>query len=517
MRSHLGWLAVSFLAAVAAITATPAHAAWHEARSKHFIIYADGNPNRLRDFALRLEKFDQAARAISSMPDPPIGDGNRLTLFVMPSAADVRQLVGEKNKFLEGFYTGRASGSLAYVAKPKGSSEDFDGESVLYHEYAHHLMMQQLEHAYPQWYVEGYAEFLSTPKFNKNGSVVLGNAPQHRAWGLFYGKSLPLEALIGGTYGDITKLPAEQRESIYGRGWLLVHYLFMEPKRKGQLESYIRLLSDGTEPARAVATALGDLKQLDKELQAYLNRSTIVTLQVPPALLKTGPVEVKPLSPAAAEIILTRARLKMHSDKSEVEPLALPIRTAQARFPDDELLELTLAEAEFKLERYDVAEAAADWALKANPQSTEAMILKGKAMIERGALAEGDTSRQFAEARKLFIAANKLDPEDPEPLMEFFQAFVREGVRPTANAIEALHYASNLAPQDLGLRMSSAVAYLNEGKGKEARETLRPVAYSPHGGAISEAARRMIAQIDSGDVRGALTAGGARPIRSKAQ
>ena len=103
-------------------------------------------------------------------------------------------------------------------------------------------------------------------------------------------------------------------------------------------------------------------------------------------------------------------------------------------------------------------------AIKANPRSPEALLLKGRAMLERAAVAEGDQTALFAEARKTFIAANKIDAEDPEPLLDFYRAFVREGVRPTANAIDALHYASNLAPQDVGVRMNSALAYLNEGK-----------------------------------------------------
>jgi hypothetical protein len=67
-----------------------------------------------------------------------------------------------------------------------------------------------------------------------------------------------------------------------------------------------------------------------------------------------------------------------------------------------------------------------------------------------------------------------------------------------------LHYASDLAPQDLGLRVNSAIAYLEEGKLKDARAALAPVAYSPHGGSISETAARMIAEIDKGDAKAAL-------------
>jgi len=88
--------------------------------------------------------------------------------------------------------------------------------------------------------------------------------------------------------------------------------------------------------------------------------------------------------------------------------------------------------------------------------------------------------------------------------MEFYTAFLTEGIRPNANAISALHYASDLAPQDLGVRVNSAIAYLNQDKGKEARATLVPVAYSPHAAGVGDLARRMIAKIDAGDTKGAL-------------
>jgi hypothetical protein len=53
--------------------------------------------------------------------------------------------------------------------------------------------------------------------------------------------------------------------------------------------------------------------------------------------------------------------------------------------------------------------------------------------------------------------------------------------------------------------MNSAVAYLNEGKPREARSTLTVVAYSPHVGQMGEAARRMIIAIDGGNPTAALS------------
>jgi cytochrome c-type biogenesis protein CcmH/NrfG len=502
MSLYLRLVAAALLATT---VAAPVHAAWHEAKSKHFIIYADENPKALLDYASRLEKFDQAARTILRMDDPAVGDGNRLTVFVLPTDEAVRKLAGDETGFLKGFYTGRATGSLAYV--PKRSAGQPNGglgsDSIFYHEYAHHLMAQQLDHPYPEWYVEGFAEFLSTPQFKKDGSVGLGAPPQHRAWGLFNGKSLPLETLLGGGY-QISAISKDERESIYGRGWLLVHFLFMSGKRNGQLDRYLADIAKGAPSLDAARSGFGDLKALDKELDAYLKQRTVMTFNVAAAGAQSGPIDIKPLSQGAGQVVLLRAKMKKGVDTAEQEALAAEIRKVQTRFPGDELVELTLAEAELDTVHVAAAEAAADRALRTNPKSTEGMVLKGRAVLARAVEAEGDPSKLFAEARRLFISANKLDPEDPEPLMEFYKAFLRESGQPTANAIEALHYASNLAPQDLGLRMNSAVAYLNEGKLKEARRTLVPVAYSPHGGGMATEARRMIVRIDAGDAQGAL-------------
>jgi tetratricopeptide (TPR) repeat protein len=481
---------------------TPAHARWYVARSKHFIIYADEKPNRLAEFSTRLEKFDQAARILLRMDDPVIGDGNRVTVFVMPTAKDVQKLAGDS--FLAGFYTGRVSGPLAYVAK-RDDDSDLGSDTILFHEYAHHLMMQQLDQPYPQWYVEGFAEFLSVPVFGRDGSVGLGVAPQHRGWALFNAKPLPIEEIVGETYGDITKLTPEQRESIYGRGWLLTHYLTRETKRAGQFDRYIGAIASGSTAIAAARASFGDLAQLDKELNAYLRRNEIVGSKIGADRIHPAPIEVLPLTEAGAAVVLLRGRIKYGLKDAEARQALDQVRAIAARYPGDVLVETTLAEAELDGGNAAAAEAAADRAAKADPRNAEALVLKGRAMAERAEKLE-DPARHdlFDKARETFIAANKLDVEDPEPLMEYYQAYVSEGVRPTDNAIAALHYASDLAPQDLGLRMNSAVAYLNEGKPKEARSTLVLVAYSPHAGTVAAMARRMIARIDANDPKGAL-------------
>ena len=232
------------VAAMLAAAGTQAHAAWYQASSKHFVIYADENPGELSNFASRLERFDQAVRFIRGMDDPPVGDGNRLTVFVLPSVEAVQQLVGG-DRVIDGFYIGRASGSYAFVPRKayEDDSESLNASTIFFHEYSHHLMFQIVDRPVPEWVVEGFAEFMSTVRFEKNGDIGIGAPPNYRAWGLFNGERLPLATMLSGKY---SKINDEQRESIYGRGWLLIHYLTFEKSRAGQLERYVDLLSKGT-------------------------------------------------------------------------------------------------------------------------------------------------------------------------------------------------------------------------------------------------------------------------------
>jgi len=480
---------------------TLAHASWHEASSKHFVIYADDKPERLREFAIKLEKFDQAVRSARSMQDHSPGQGNRLTVFVVASISEVQKISQMNDRDLAGFYTGRATGSIAFVPRKAGdgSKWSLDPENIFFHEYAHHLMMQELSRPYPEWLVEGFAEFMSTAIFERDGSVGLGAPALHRAYSLLEGAQIPIAALLAGNYG---KLDSEGRASLYARGWLLAHYLTFEPKRGGQLETYLDGIAKGDEPLKAAETAFGDLRQLERDVDSYLKRRKMSYLSVPAAKAQPGRIDIRPLSEGAAAIIPLRMRSKRGVDKDSSAPLAEQIRSVGRKYPDDAMVQVTLAEAEYDAGNLDAALAAADRALKADPKSTEAMIYKGRVMMAKGEKSGEDVD--WKEARRWFLAANKLDTEDPEPLMLYYQTFVWQGERPTANALSALHYASRLAPQDGGLRMTSAIAYLNERKLDEARLEIAPIAYDPHGGEFAAAARRMLDLVAKGDVDSAL-------------
>ena len=490
-------------ALLAVTAAAPSTAAWHKASTAHFVIYADETPDKLRAFATKLEKFDKAVRQVRGMADPKVGDGNRLTVFVVPDMKAVQKLATAMTNLtpnLAGFYSGRAEGSIAVVPK-RASDYDPDDQSTFFHEYAHHLMYFDLNDPVPLWYSEGFAEFMSTATFGKDGSVILGRAALGRANAVDDKRTFPLEKMLAANYDRLTE---PEWESLYARSWLLTHFLTFETTRKGQIQRYLKDIATGKNSLAAAQGAFGDFAILDRNLHGYLGRSKMSALKVAAAALPVGPVAVEPLSAGAAEMMPHRMRLKAGVPKVEQPALAQAIRAVAAKHSTDALAQVTLAEAEFDAALYAAAEAAADRALAASPQSVEAMIYKGRAILEQAATDE--KGKSFADARAWFSKANKIDSEDPEPLMLFHSAYVRDSGRPSPNAVAALHYASDLAPQDTGLRMQSAYQYLRDGKLPQARKALVPIAFDPHGGGAAKAAQASIAKIDAGDAKGAQAA-----------
>jgi tetratricopeptide (TPR) repeat protein len=485
-------LRLTLIAAALAFVAGPAGAAWHKASTPHFVIYADEKPDDLRAYAEKLERFDKAVRVARGMKDPPFGDGNRLTVYIVPDALSVARLKRGADPAVAGFYRVNATGSYAFI--PRRISKDLliTPDVVFFHEYAHHLMFQDLSTPMPPWLTEGFAEFMGTAEVGKDGSVGLGVAPTHRAWAL-KGKvrnPFPFTQMLAAEPARTN----EERSALYARGWLLSHYLTFAPKRKGQLEAYLAAMAAGQAPGEAARATFGDLQALERETIDYLRADKFPYLTIPAMALPIGKVEIAPLSPGLAAML--PLALRMHSGSEAPADYLGDIRAAAAAYPGDAAVQVLLSEAETRNKQYRAAEASADRALAANPALIAAMIQKGRALAGRAEAREAGVT--FANARDWFMKANRADPEDPEPLLLYYQTYAAERVRPTANAIAALHYASDLAPQDMGLRLQSARLHAAAGNKAEARKRAILVAFNPHNVALAEQARRFVEQLDTG-------------------
>lgn len=298
-----------------------------------------------------------------------------------------------------------------------------------------------------------------------------------------------------------------QREAIYGRGWLLTHFLMFDKARRDQLPAYIRAINDG-KPVAEAARVFGDPKALGRELDSYLNRRRLTAFTVSADKIKVGEVKLRTLGAGEAATMPVRIRSKRGVDKTEAKLVAIEARKRAAPYPADAAAQIVLAEAEYDAGQFDAAEAAADRALAADPKAIDALVYKGMARMARGERAADTAEATWKEVRRLFARANRLDPDDPEPLILFYSSYAAQGIAPTANAAMGLETAFLLAPQDRSLRVMAARQLVIDGKVAAAKTTLRPIAYDPHGGSRAQWASAQIALLDKGDGNAALAAWG---------
>lgn len=471
---------------------TAALASWNEARTRHFIIYSEQKPEQLRRYAEQLERYDQAVRKLRGMSDPALSDAGKVKIYVLRNQAAVEAMAGSQG--VAGFYITRPSGPLAFVHRDDAENDwDLDGRTVFFHEYLHHLMLQDLDIALPGWIVEGAAELFATAREQKDGSLSFGYAPLHRTYGLFNLNSLTIEEMVGATS---EKMTSEEVEQLYGRGWLLTHMLTFGNDRKGQMDRYITGLRRGLPALQAGKEAFGDLKQLDRDLRGYLNKSRLTGVSVSASTITTGNVDLRPLSEAEAAMLPVVMRSQRGVSSKTAPAVLADARRIAARFPADPFVLAALAEAEQDAGNNPQAIAAADKALASNPNHAKALVMKARAML---ATASKEAAKADWKAVRTAIGrANRLDPDFAEPLMLFYDSYLSQGLAPTRNAVDGLLYAQALVPQDDGLRLLAARQLLTDGKLPAARKMFAPLAYDPHAGKRRAERVAVLTAIDAG-------------------
>lgn len=476
--------------------ATPAQAEWWEAETDHFIVYSESAAANAKEFAEKMEQLDMSLRSLQNVKFSKVtSESQKLTVFRFGDTDNIGGLVGSSN--VAGFYIPRLGGSVAFTpvksntrntsallgsklgATGESEKKKLDAEKVLFHEYTHHFMFQHFDAAYPKWYSEGFAETVATIVMRPDGSFHIGDPPNYRSDALFNSMlNVSIERMLTAP----NKPTGEDQYSWYSLGWLLNHYLTFEPSRQGQLKQYLRAIDSGTKPADAARQVFGDLGKLQRDVMKHKG-GQLPGIDVKIANFSHPIAQMRRLTPDEEAIMKVRIRSGAGVNKKLAPKAAGDARAVAANYPNSYPVQLALAEAEFDLSTFEPAslskaEAAADRALAAKPDSVEAMVYKGRVLLERG---KTDKS-QLAEARKWFAKAYNLDKEHPAPLYYNYLTYYEAGGAIPESAIIGLEKAYDLALYDDELKLVLARQLLAEKKGPAARSILMPLAINPEFG-----------------------------------
>jgi tetratricopeptide (TPR) repeat protein len=485
--------------------ASPAAAEWRQARTNHFILTIDDTEEGARDFASRLERFDTAMRQLYGIPDDPDRHSRPIEIYAL-----------DRDLFLQscgcpgalGYYRQRAAGSFIFAVHMPGIDRKsktgwWSSQTLLLHEYSHHFAYSNFPIAYPYWFSEGFAEFNANVSFEADGSVVIGYPANYRAEGLKSGTRLSAKKLF-----DPLRYGVGDLDLLYGRGWLLTHYLMLHPQRKPQLTAYLAAMNKGKQSLPAAEEAFGDLGVLNDELDRY-QKGRFATIRVAPP--PSEPKVMMTLLPPGQAAMLPVHALLLNGIRKDYD-LGVAQRAAKIarRYPQDAVVQAQWAEAEHVAGRLNKADEAADAALKLKPDLVEALIRKGLIALNRANEAKPADPSLWTVARGWIQKANRADPSAVMPLYLYYASFVAAKAKPTPAAIKGLMRAQVLAPESYEVRLALARQMLIDGDGASARFLLQPVAFAPHRAKDENVPRQVIELIDAGklaEAKAAMTKG----------
>lgn len=477
----------SLLLLVALACAGPAWADWRRAETDHFIVYSNGSERSLRDYAIRLERFNGLLQSLLSGGREQ--EGRKLPVYLVADGRELRVANPSLPEGIAGYYWTSEADTLAVLVR--GRDDD-----LLLHEYAHHFMATLGDGRYPGWLNEGYAEYFATATTSERGRATFGQPPAGRQQALAQRRWMPMDALLRAR-GAFDVPDRDVRQMYYAQSWLLTHWLASDSERLGRLSAYLSAVNGGADAVEAWRAAFGQTPDdLAAALRAYLRGRLYYAELDLPAMAPS--VTVARLSPAADAVLLPSIRAReARQDASEGPSLLETFRDAATRHPADPLALAALGRAEMKWGEEARAEAALQRALETDPDHVEALFLMGRLLDARAdeASDEADEGALRRRSQASLVRAMEADPTDYRVYAALARQRRTTSSYPTENDLALWDMAVRHAPQLMSIRADAAQAMLEAGRLDEAAGLLTPIVNDPHGAAGAAWARDLLARI----------------------
>lgn len=364
--------------ALLACCATAARAEWREATSEHFVIVSEGSERELIRTAQRLEAVHWLLTQATNRREAL--DGQRVRVYLVDNPIMLRAIAGvpERSNVIA-IYLGSPIMPAALAVRERPPSD-------LYHEYGHHFMRQYMPSRFPGWFVEGFAEVISTASFELEGRITYGKVANDRQFELQDTAWTPMARLFAEPGDDGAEGNGSHAGvASYGQYWVTTHYLLFAPERRGQLARYIAAITRGVDSIAAAEAAFpGGLEQLDRDVRAYLRRADFQYRPVPlPEGVMRSP-SVRTIRPGEAAAL----RLEMESARTwgvERNTELLPRVTALAtQHPQEPAVHALHASVLIGAEQYPQAIEAADRGIAIDAGHARSNALRAYAMMRAG-------------------------------------------------------------------------------------------------------------------------------------
>ncbi len=288
---------------------------WVQVKTEHFTVLSDAGDRQARDTAVQLERM--AAVFARLLPHATADSGSRIVVLALKNRKGFQALEPEpylaKNALdLAGLFMQRQDRSYILLRLDTTGEHPY---STVYHEYVHYLN-RHAEYL-PVWLNEGMAEFYENTDLGVK-SARLGEASKDRILFLRQQSLIPLPTLFAVDHNSPYYHDENKGSVFYAESWALTHMLFIEgfQTHTQRLHDYVMYLAKGESSVAAAQHAFGDLKQLQQQLDSYINRGDYSELTMPlENTTDESSLPVQPVSGADADAI--RADVMMENGRRE--------------------------------------------------------------------------------------------------------------------------------------------------------------------------------------------------------
>jgi tetratricopeptide (TPR) repeat protein len=468
---------------------------WTSVRSQNFHLVGNASEKDIRQVAIRLEQFRLVFSRLFKRAR--LNDSVPTTVVVFKSASSYRPFNPRASAGY--FQPGEDINYITLSAETRSAADN--PFAVIFHEYVHLLVKNNVSPNTPAWLNEGLAEYYSTLEVSKGDKAAdIGKPIADHVFYLRQQKLLPLRTLFAVDHSSPHYNEQNKRGVFYAQSWALVHYLLLgkNRQRQPQLSKYFDLVSQGASQQQSFETAFGgDIDAIEKELKEYIGRNSYPYLNVPfdEKLEVDATIQSSPLTEPQALAYL--GDLALHSpylrelaetnlEKSVELDAANPM--AQASLGTLRMRQRRFAEAKEHLRRAVASDARNHLAhyYYAYALSREGMSEMGLISSYAPAVAE--------EMRAALVKAIQLKPDYPASyhLLAFINTVTGEYVD---ESIELLKRALVLSPGEERFHMALAQLYMRKQDFAAARKVIEPLAESSPDPNVKSSAQSLLKSI----------------------
>ena len=244
---------------------------WFEVQSPHFVVFTDSNEKQARHLAAQFELMRLVFHIL--MPNATDNPASPIVVLALKDrkgfqALEPESYLAKGQLDLAGFFMRAADKNYILLRLDAEGAHPF---ATVYHEYTHYMLSKATW--IPLWLNEGLAEFYQNTDIHEK-DVILGQASSNDILYLRQNRLLPLTTLLQVDHSSPYYHEEQKGSVFYAESWALTHYIEVtdSQNKTNHLHDYAELLVKGEDSVTAAQHAFGDLNQLQRSLQDYIQQ-----------------------------------------------------------------------------------------------------------------------------------------------------------------------------------------------------------------------------------------------------